>query len=1013
MSNLPPPPNGQVLSLVSALSNPENHELHLKAIRARDDALSASPVSYGNLCLQLAFLLVGADQPIDQLLMRIDHAELEIWRQTDMQTASRLQSDPSLWVPFGQMAGLILKNALLRPPILQDGRCLYLQSPQSDLVKDTLLHGLALRHAELRNVISSIIATCSVSADSVQPYLHIDQWPQLLPTLLQHLSHPTSSGIVGSLGTIRKMMEDGPKEIPTNHLDDMVPLLLQFLQPNAEERCKISALQAVVAFLAEGIVPSAMVVKFADYLSGLGQLAQDPSIMVRKWVCKSINTLLEHHTMYVAEHLASICQFMLSSSSNMNNNNETVAMEACEFWLLFASLEEHSMTNGMLETVERILPQLIPILLQNMVYTPDQRLELQARNELDMDQQQNQPVVKPMFHRSRNKHGGDGQIRKEDDFNEGDDDDEDGDNEDDLDEDDEDGSEWTLRKYAGASLDSLSNLYGAEPILPCLLPNIQQGLSSPDPWIQEASILALGAIADGCREEMNVHMGVLYPYLMQLLATPETPQHLPQVKSTCAWTVGRYAAWAVEQVQTGEQGHLLAQMTEVFLQRLQDKNRRVQVACGSAFGALMEAAGDLMVPYLEHIYQGLVAALLRYQGRSLIIIFDTLGILADFCGPATGEGNLPSLYVPPMMQILDGLLRNDPTDRTLLPLMESLASIALACGMNYQPYALETFDNAMCTIEQLQLILAASGDKVADEDADPIVCATDLLDGLCEGLGGNFGNLVASSKRYGEHFTSVLHALCKYQAASVRMSALALLGDLARNCPSLIEPVLPPLLQEAINNCDPIQPSVCNNAVWAIGEICVKCGSNPAPLEPFASTLLQHLIGLLMGNGMGHVTSIPGLAENAAACAGRLAKVNPNFVAPDLPRFLLGWCDGMAKITDPTERRDAFTGFSKALYANPQAIQQTAVNPADVISSILFAIVSWHVPPETSDDVRDLLGGDYGFQPFPPTEVELWTNLTQLVRDIRSSVGDDTWKSVENQLPVNVRRLLREAYNIS
>jgi hypothetical protein len=44
-------------------------------------------------------------------------------------------------------------------------------------VKETLLYGLSLNHAELRNVISSIIATSSVSPDGVQPYLHIGQWP--------------------------------------------------------------------------------------------------------------------------------------------------------------------------------------------------------------------------------------------------------------------------------------------------------------------------------------------------------------------------------------------------------------------------------------------------------------------------------------------------------------------------------------------------------------------------------------------------------------------------------------------------------------------------------------------------------------------------------------------------------------------------------------------------------------------------------------------------------------------
>jgi transportin-1 len=999
MSNLPPPPNGQVLSLVSALSNPENHDLHLQAIRARDQALGGSPDSYGNLCLQLSYLLVGSDQP-EQLLPRIDPQQLDVWRQTDMATASRLQSDPNLWIPFGQMAGLILKNALLRPPILADGRSLSLQAPLSDHVKETLLFGLSLHNHELQNVISSIIATCSVSDDAVQPYLHIARWPLLFPTLLKQLQQQNNThlggqpGLQGSLSTIRKMMEDGPREIPWDVLDELVPLLLNLFQ-HGEETVKVSALQALVACLAEGVLPSQLVLQFSEYFQGLSSLAGDPSPQVRKWVCRSINTLLECHTMYLAPHLSSICPFMLQQT--INHNNDSVAIEACEFWLLFANLEEGVMSGEMYETVEELLPQLIPILLQNMVYTAEQQIDLVARNELDIEEGQKPQEMKPVFHRTRNKHGGEGA-------------DDDDDDDDDMDDDDD--NEWSLRKYSGASLDSLANLYGAEPVLPCLLPALQQGLSSQDQWVQEASILALGAIADGCREEMSVHLGQLYPYLMQLLAQPETPQYLPQVKSICAWAVGRYATWAVEQVQTGAQGHLLAHMTEVFLQRLTDKNRRVQVACGSGFGVLMETAGDLMIPYLEPIYISLAAALQRYQGRSLIILFDTLGIMADYCGPAIGEGDLPKLYIPSMLHLLDRLLVHDPTNRTVLPLMEGLGSIALTCGMNFQPYALETFEITMCLIEQVQLLLAASGDKVAEEDADPIIGAADLLDGLCEGLGGSFATLVASSDRYGQHFTSVVHALCKYNVAGVRMSGLALLGDLTRNCPSLIEPVFPQLLQEAINNLDPLHPQVCNNAVWAIGEICVKCGENPAPLEPFAATLIQQLIALLMGNGSGRGSSIPGLAENAASCAGRLAKVNPNFVAGDLPRFLLGWCDGMAKIMDPIERRDAFIGFSKAVYANPQAIQQSSANVADAISSILYAIVSWHMPPETPEDAEDLLTGDYGFQPFPQTEAELGSTLAQLMRDIKSSVGEDTWKAVQGQLPVNVRRLLREAYQL-
>lgn len=999
-TGLPPPPNGQVLSLVSALSQTENHDLHLQAIRHRDEALSSSPESYGNLCLQLGFLLVGSDQP-QHIVQRIEPDQMEIWRQTDMATATRLQSDMNMWIPFGQMAGLVLKNALLRPPIKADGRPLVLDTNIANHVKETMLYGLSLNNSALRNVISSIIATTSVSPDGIQPYMHISNWPQLMPALIQHLQAAASNpnALQGGLSTIRKIMEDGPKEIPPQQLDALIPLLLQ-LFPSSDEGAKVAALQSIVNCLASGLVPSALVIQFSDYFNGLSALASDPSAKVRKWVCRSINVLLEHHTQYLAPHLPSICQFMMqaTSSSNAASNEDegNVAMEACEFWLLFATLDENVITSEMMDTVERLLPQLIPILLNSMVYSEDQRIDLIARNEMDMEEQQPQQAMKPVFHKSKRKHDGEGNA---------DDDDED---DDDLDDDD---NEWTLRKYAGASLDSLANLYGAAYVLPPLLPALQQGLASGDPWIQEASILALGAIAEGCQEEMSQHMNELFPYLMKLLTTPETPEYLPQVKSICAWTISRYGPWAVEQVQTGAQGHLLAQMTEVFLQRLQDRNRKVQVAVGSALGVLVESAGDLMTPYLEHIYPTLVSAMSRYQGRSLIIIFDTLGIIADYCGPAIGERELPKIFVPPMLQFLNTRLREDPTDRTVLPLMESLASIALSSGMNFQPYALETFENAMAVIEQMQLVLATA-DRVEEEEADPIICAVDLLDGLCEGLGVNFVALVSSSARYAQHFTTVLHTLCKHQVGGVRMSALALLGDLARNAPALILPALPQLLQEAIANLQPttssMHSSLCNNAVWAIGEICVQCGQNSAPIAPFANSLVQELISLLEGG-----TSIPGLPENSAACVGRLANVNPNFVAPDLPRFLVGWCEGMAKIVDPTERRDAFTGFCNAVYANPQAINESSSGAVGAISAILFAIVSWHVPQDhEAAETHDFLSGEYGFQAFPQTEAELGNRLLQLLRDIRTSVGEDLWQRVEGHLPVNVRRLLRETYQM-
>jgi len=93
-----------------------------------------------------------------------------------------------------------------------------------------------------------------------------------------------------------------------------------------------------------------------------------------------------------------------------------------------------------------------------------------------------------------------------------------------------------LRKCAAASLDTLSSVYGPAIILPPLLPTLQHGFNLNDPWVREASILALGAVAEGCEEAMSEHMPTLCPYLLQQLSLPSSNEGvLPQVKSITCW----------------------------------------------------------------------------------------------------------------------------------------------------------------------------------------------------------------------------------------------------------------------------------------------------------------------------------------------------------------------------------------------------------------------------------------------------------------------------------------------
>jgi transportin-1 len=95
----------------------------------------------------------------------------------------------------------------------------------------------------------------------------------------------------------------------------------------------------------------------------------------------------------------------------------------------------------------------------------------------------------------------------------------------------------------------------------------------------------------------------------------------------------------------------------------------------------------------------------------------------------------------------------------------------------------------------------------------PALISHRLSGSMLEGMGPNFEKLVKSSARYADSFLPMIYNLCQSDTSGVRMSAFALVGDLARNAPCLIEPGISQLMQELVECIDPIHP-VSLSSVW-------------------------------------------------------------------------------------------------------------------------------------------------------------------------------------------------------
>ena len=188
----------------------------------------------------------------------------------------------------------------------------------------------------------------------------------------------------------------------------------------------------------------------------------------------------------------------------------------------------------------------------------------------------------------------------------------------DEDDDEDDFGEWNLRKCSAAALDVLSNNFH-DDLLPILLPHIQARMTSDTHWkIREGAILALGAIAEGCREGMEVHLPILFPFLMTFLSDPA-----PYIRSITCWTLSRYVDWAVSETTA------FPPLCHHLLRCIVDVHKKVQEAACSAFCTLSEEAEMELIPYLEDILKTLAYASTKYQARNVLI--RTYYVLLEIC----------------------------------------------------------------------------------------------------------------------------------------------------------------------------------------------------------------------------------------------------------------------------------------------------------------------------------------------------------------------------------------------
>merc|ERR1712137_1065417 len=697
---------------------------------------------------------------------------------------TKLENSPTN-EPIRMSAGLLLKNNITK--YYRD-----LQAPVKNYIQKEVLPCLG-------DPADGVRATAGGIVSAIVRQAGLDRWEGLLENLVGALKNSSTEVrfIDGILSALTKICEDSAYEMcqPESQggsqkyaaaLNVIIPLLLQYLGHEVAQFRRY-ALISLNQFIT--LMPRAFTAHFVDFLQAVFRLANDPSSRTKKEVCTSFMFLASVRVEYILPHFNQIVPMMLQFTKDEDTE---VALEACEFWNVVC---DHGFAK---EALRPHLPQLVPVLLESMVYSETDQLLLSSQEEDSSVPDQAQDIEPTHFKSSRQQS----------------DDDED---------DEDDYSEWNLRKCAAASLDFLAMLYRDE-LLSILIPILQARMVNESNWaITECNILALGAIAKGCYAGMTKHLSAIVPYLLKQLEHPHT-----LVKAIACWSVSRYSHWITEQ----EAPLYLVPLLKTLLSHMLSRNKKVQQAACTAMTHLQESTRVILLEYSEPIITAFQKAFSLYQTKNLLILFDAIGIFAISSIRRSDNTALKQKFAEIIMPPLVELWNHFPDDnKGLCSLAECFIDIFSSAGSVLKPFAVPVYTRSLRIIDtNLRFFAENRGERL---DSDFIVASLNLLSVMTEAFGPGMKELVSQS-----NLLEILYR-CLKENSRIRQEAFALLGDLTPFCMGQMKDVLDAYIPEILNSIAPNPGKASGNAAWAMGMIIQH--SDDQAITPFASRIMEAL----------------------------------------------------------------------------------------------------------------------------------------------------------------------------
>ncbi|CCE61506.1 hypothetical protein TPHA_0A04320 [Tetrapisispora phaffii CBS 4417] len=769
-------------------------------------------------------------------------------------------------------AGMLLKNSMLEKGGFVKG------NHNIDYVKSHIIHGLYNSNNYLVSNVTGIVITTLFSTYYRQ---HRDD-----PTSMQLLSQLLkliSNGNEASAKALSKIMEDSAQFFQLEWAGNVRPMeflvenIMKFISgPQFSPVIKAESIKCI-----NNIIPlqtQAFIVKIDEFLNNIFSLAQSSEDdQIRSQICVSFAVLLEFRPDKLVDHLSGIIQFTLHIIGSVED--EKVAIEACEFLYSFATspnMPEH--------LVQPFINDIVPVLLAKMVYNEDSILTFENSNEDDAFLEDKDEDIKPIAPR----------IVKKRDGNDA------GDNEDDAD-DHEFGdidTEWNLRKCSAATLDVITNVL-PQHVISIAFSYLREHLTSEKWYVREATVLALGAMADGGMKYFDDQLPSLIPFLIEQMKDDWAP-----IRKMSCWTLSRFSPWILK-----DHTEFLLPVLEAILITLVDKKKDVQESAISSVAVFIENCDAEIIETLlyNELLQSFGKCFAVYKKKNLLILYDAVGRFAE---KVELDDSAMQIILPNLISKWTALPDND---KELWPLLECLSCVATSLGDKFMPMAPEVYGRAykiLCNCVDLE-IKSQNDPTVQVSEKDFIITSLDMIDGLVQGLGTASQELLFPQVTNDTTLLQVMVHCLQDPVHEVRQSVFALLGDIVYFYnPQILSGTLAQFLKfigtEIMHNDDVDGVPALINAIWSLGLI-----SERIDLKNYIIDLSRVILDLFTNTTIVLDSSV---TENIAITIGRMALTHPEVFTSGVfcsDAIWNKWCESVKDLDILEEKTYAYMGFIK------------------------------------------------------------------------------------------------------